>query len=111
MSATMNSSLCSSKPISAMIVSYNTGKRRCRPLIADRCERQTRMESRMKKDDEGPLLAKLRKNLESVLLGKSEVIQLAMVALLAEGHILIEDVPGVGKTLLAKALARSLACT
>jgi MoxR-like ATPase len=62
-------------------------------------------------NDVAPLLAKLRKNLESVLLGKSEVIQLAMVALLAEGHVLIEDVPGVGKTLLAKALARSLACT
>jgi MoxR-like ATPase len=61
--------------------------------------------------DAAPLLAKLRKNLESVLLGKSEVIQLAIVALLAEGHILIEDVPGVGKTLLAKAMARSLACT
>src|SRR5205807_10649676 len=60
--------------------------------------------------DAALLLAKLRKNLESVLLGKSEVIQLAMVALLAEGHIIIEDVPGVGKTLLAKALARSLAC-
>src|SRR5437016_3990058 len=57
------------------------------------------------------LLEKLRINLESVLLGKGEVVQLAMVALLAEGHILIEDVPGVGKTLLAKALARSLACS
>ena len=58
-----------------------------------------------------PLLDKLRLNLASVLLGKSDVIQLAMVALLAEGHVLIEDVPGVGKTLLAKALARSLDCT
>jgi MoxR-like ATPase len=58
-----------------------------------------------------PLLDKLRANLASVLLGKSDVIQLAMVALLAEGHVLIEDVPGVGKTLLAKALARSLDCT
>src|SRR5437016_1130121 len=57
------------------------------------------------------LLEKLRINLESVLLGKGEVVQLAMVALLAEGHLLIEDVPGVGKTLLAKALARSLACS
>lgn len=57
-----------------------------------------------------PLIDKLRENLASVLLGKSDVIQLAMVALLAEGHVLIEDVPGVGKTLLAKALARSLDC-
>jgi len=56
-------------------------------------------------------LARLRKNLESVLLGKGEVVQLAVTALLAEGHVLIEDVPGVGKTLLAKALARSLACS
>lgn len=45
-----------------------------------------------------------------VLLGKPEPIRLAVVALLAEGHILIEDAPGVGKTVLAKALARSLDC-
>jgi MoxR-like ATPase len=57
------------------------------------------------------LLAALRSNLEKVLLGKEEVIRLALTALLAEGHLLIEDVPGVGKTLLAKALARSLDCT
>ncbi len=60
--------------------------------------------------DTGLLLRKLRANIESVLLGKSEVIQMAVVALLAEGHVLIEDVPGVGKTLLAKAMARSLDC-
>ena len=53
-------------------------------------------------------LESLRANLSSVFLGKPEVIDLALVALLAEGHILIEDVPGVGKTLLAKALAKSL---
>ena len=57
------------------------------------------------------LLAKLRDNLASVFLGKPEVIELALVTLLAEGHLLIEDVPGIGKTLLAKALARSLECT
>jgi MoxR-like ATPase len=56
-------------------------------------------------------LVKLQTNLEKVLLGKTEVIRLALTALLAEGHLLIEDVPGVGKTLLAKALARSLDCT
>jgi MoxR-like ATPase len=57
------------------------------------------------------LLDHLRANLASVLLGKPQVIDLALVALLAEGHLLIEDVPGVGKTLLARALARSLNCT
>jgi MoxR-like ATPase len=53
-------------------------------------------------------LQALEANINSVLLGKPEVVRLAVVALLAEGHILIEDVPGVGKTLLAKALARSI---
>ena len=57
------------------------------------------------------MLSALRDNVAGVLLGKPEVVQLALVALLAEGHLLIEDVPGVGKTLLAKAVARSLACT
>ena len=49
-------------------------------------------------------------NVASVILGKEEVIQACVVALLAGGHILIEDYPGVGKTLLAKALARSVSC-
>jgi MoxR-like ATPase len=57
------------------------------------------------------LLDRLRSNLGSVFLGKPEVIELALVALLAEGHLLIEDIPGIGKTLLAKALARSLDCS
>jgi MoxR-like ATPase len=57
------------------------------------------------------LLEKLQGNLEKVLLGKTEVVRLALTALLAEGHVLIEDVPGVGKTLLAKAMARSLGCS
>jgi MoxR-like ATPase len=55
-------------------------------------------------------LAALRKNVGQVFLGKPDVVRLAIVALLAEGHLLLEDVPGVGKTLLAKALARSLDC-
>jgi MoxR-like ATPase len=46
-----------------------------------------------------------------VVLGKPDVIRLAVVALLAEGHVLIEDVPGVGKTLLARALAASIDCS
>lgn len=57
------------------------------------------------------LLDRLRTNLCRVFLGKPETIELALVTLLAEGHLLIEDVPGVGKTLLAKALARSLDCS
>jgi MoxR-like ATPase len=56
------------------------------------------------------LLSALRDNVAGVLLGKPEVVQSALVALLAEGHLLIEDAPGVGKTLLAKAIARSLDC-
>ena len=59
----------------------------------------------------GEMLERLRGNVASVFLGKPDAIQLALVALLAEGHLLIEDVPGIGKTLLAKALARSLDCT
>lgn len=56
------------------------------------------------------LVQSLEKTVASVLLGKPEPIRLAVVALLAEGHVLIEDAPGVGKTVLAKALARCLDC-
>src|SRR3954471_15609378 len=55
-------------------------------------------------------VGELHRHLASVFLGKPAVIDLAITALLAEGHVLIEDVPGVGKTLLAKAIARSLGC-
>jgi len=55
--------------------------------------------------------ARIRDNVEHVIEGKPDVVRLALVVLLAEGHLLIEDVPGVGKTMLAKSLARSLDCS
>ena len=57
------------------------------------------------------LLARLLQNIGTVVLGKPEAIKLAVVALLAEGHLLLEDVPGVGKTLLARAIAASIDCS
>jgi len=53
----------------------------------------------------------IKENVERVIVGKGEVVELAVVALLCEGHILLEDVPGIGKTVLAKSLARSLGCS
>src|SRR5262245_16902335 len=52
----------------------------------------------------------ITENVASVLQGKPEVIEMTLLCLVAEGHLLIEDVPGVGKTSLAKALAASLDC-
>jgi MoxR-like ATPase len=50
-------------------------------------------------------------NVSRVMIGKERVVELCLVALLCEGHVLIEDVPGIGKTTLAKAIARSLGCS
>ena len=55
--------------------------------------------------------ARLQENVERVIVGKGDVVELILVAILYEGHVLIEDVPGIGKTTLAKAVARSLDCT
>ena len=56
-------------------------------------------------------LEQLQSTIESVIRGKSEIVELSLVSLLAGGHLLIEDVPGVGKTTLAQAMARSFDCT
>jgi MoxR-like ATPase len=55
--------------------------------------------------------ARIRESVETVIEGKGDVVRTALTVLLAEGHLLIEDVPGVGKTMLAKTLAKSLDCT
>jgi MoxR-like ATPase len=54
---------------------------------------------------------RLRENIQKVIVGKDEVIDLTLVAVLCEGHLLLEDVPGIGKTTLARALAASLGCS
>ena len=54
---------------------------------------------------------RLRENVQKVIVGKDEVIDMALAAILCEGHILFEDVPGIGKTTLARALSISLGCT
>jgi MoxR-like ATPase len=63
--------------------------------------------------DVGPIramAARAADNIERVIVGKRDVIDLLLVALLCEGHVLIEDVPGIGKTMLAKSVARTLDC-
>jgi len=54
---------------------------------------------------------RVKDNVEKVIVGKSNVVELAIVTLFCEGHLLLEDVPGIGKTVLAKSVSRSLGCT
>ena len=53
---------------------------------------------------------KILDNMNKVIIGKNQQIQLAIIALMSGGHLLVEDVPGVGKTMLARSLASSLGC-
>jgi len=55
--------------------------------------------------------ARVKESVERVIVGKGEVVELAIVTLFCEGHLLLEDVPGIGKTMLAKSVARSLGCS
>jgi len=57
------------------------------------------------------IVSALKQNIAQVVVGKEDVVELLLTALLCEGHVLIEDVPGVGKTTLCSALARSLSCS
>lgn len=59
----------------------------------------------------GRIVYALQQNIGKAIVGKDEAIEYALIALLCKGHVLIEDVPGVGKTTLASALAKSLACS
>jgi MoxR-like ATPase len=75
---------------------------------------ESRVATRLSPGDVDELKAiaeELQANVERVIVGKSGVVRLALVALLCEGHILLEDVPGIGKTTMAKAIARSLGCS
>ncbi|MCL4394505.1 MAG: AAA family ATPase, partial [Chloroflexi bacterium] len=58
-----------------------------------------------------PLARRVVENVERVILGKHAEVELTLIALLCQGHVLIEDVPGVGKTMLARAFARSFGCS
>ncbi|HEX2994342.1 MAG TPA: AAA family ATPase, partial [Anaerolineales bacterium] len=56
-------------------------------------------------------VARIRENVQQVIVSKAEIIDLMLIAVLSEGHVLLEDVPGTGKTTLAKSMAVSLGCT
>ncbi|MBY0148959.1 MoxR family ATPase [Neobacillus niacini] len=62
----------------------------------------------MAREQMNPIIEKILLNIEKVMIGKRNVAELSLIALLAEGHVLLEDVPGVGKTMMVRALAKSV---
>lgn len=72
---------------------------------------ETRNDTDIQIVDVRGMSARLAENVEKVIVGKHQEVQQTLVALLCQGHVLVEDVPGVGKTMLAKAIARSIGCT
>src|SRR5262249_13131024 len=72
---------------------------------------ETTPESATRPNEVAALTTKIVANVEKVIIGKRHALIQALVAYLCEGHILLEDVPGVAKTMLARALARSIGCT
>jgi MoxR-like ATPase len=62
----------------------------------------------MAREHMNPIIEKILLNIEKVMIGKRNVAELSLIALLAEGHVLLEDVPGVGKTMMVRALAKSV---
>jgi MoxR-like ATPase len=65
----------------------------------------------MNRERMNPTIERIIHNIEKVMIGKRDVTVLSLVALLAEGHVLLEDVPGVGKTMMVRALAKSVSAT
>ena len=62
-------------------------------------------------DDIQQVAERVANNVEQVIIGKRRAVDLVLIALMCRGHVLLEDVPGVGKTVLAKSIARSIGCT
>jgi MoxR-like ATPase len=84
--------------------SYNQGGTKV--LLQEETGKETSFMSDLKEFGEGII-----NNLEQVIVGKYQSVELVVIGLLCQGHVLIEDVPGVGKTMLARSLAKSLDCT